>query len=466
MGAGAHHPRDRVHFRVDHELPLDEFRADLPDGVTVSYDQGDGLYRVDGACGSAAVLADWIRAWAARHGRSTIGLRAETDVRRRAPRDLPADFLNDLCRHYGPVSLKRLQRNMSTIRLHLPDPDDLGQQVYEWVLKAVSQYDETKGVPFGAFLATQLSKWVHDLGRNAHGRTAADTEHKQQKAIAAFIAEHQRRPSEKELAAYMGQSVATLRRNSQTVATLNGLRNLQSLDGGPDATEILLPDSSEAPDEIMGEAEQTLLSHALTAACAPDPDRPARPAGRPAQRPRLGDLVPDHLGRQTKTQLSPDLNTSVRNMNVYADRVEQALKTRLAELADTIFLRYLRSPSTAREDPEGRELGRRLSTADCATLVAVATRETSLRASTAARDRLVASASSPAGRRGGRLPGRGHPRRAPHRWFRLGEGVYVAADVASADERQRHLLDCVAVLLSLGPGPVLSHASAARLHAS
>src|SRR3712207_7722557 len=83
---------------------------------------------------------------------------------------------------------------------------DLAQQVSEWVLKAVSQYDESKGVPFGAFLATQLSKWVHDLGRNAHGRTAADTEHKQQKAIAAFIAEHQRRPSEKELAAYMGRS--------------------------------------------------------------------------------------------------------------------------------------------------------------------------------------------------------------------------------------------------------------------
>src|SRR3712207_9523493 len=64
--------------------------------------------------------------------------------------------------------------------------------------KAVGQFDEGKGVPFGAFLATQLSKWVHDLGRNAHGRTAADTEHKQQKAIASFIAEHQRRPSEKE----------------------------------------------------------------------------------------------------------------------------------------------------------------------------------------------------------------------------------------------------------------------------
>jgi hypothetical protein len=41
--------------------------------------------------------------------------------------------------------------------------------------------------------------------------------------------------------------VATLRRNSQTVATLNGLRNLQSLDGvGPDGTEIMLPDTHEA----------------------------------------------------------------------------------------------------------------------------------------------------------------------------------------------------------------------------
>ena len=79
-------PRDRVHFRLDHEMPLDEFRADLPDGVSVSFDQGEGLYRVDGACGSASVLADWIRAWCARHGLSTVGLRAETDVRRRARR--------------------------------------------------------------------------------------------------------------------------------------------------------------------------------------------------------------------------------------------------------------------------------------------------------------------------------------------------------------------------------------------
>lgn len=51
------------------------------------------------------------------------------------------------------------------------------------------------------------------------------------------------------------------------------------------------------------------------------------------------------------------------------------------------------------------------------------------------------------------------------RWRRLRKGVYIAAaDVPTADARQRHLVDCLAVLLSLDPGPVLSHASAARLH--
>jgi hypothetical protein len=325
-------PRDRVHFRTDRELPLAEFRAALPAEVTVTYDEGDGLYRVDGDPGTAEALAGLIRAWCAAAGYATVGLRPETGVRRRAPRDLPPAFLDGLCRHYCRVSLKRLQRNMSTIRLHLPDNDDVDQQVAEWVLKAVSQYDETKSVPFGAFLATQLSKWVHDLGRNAYGRTAADTENKQQKAVAAFTAEHQRRPSEKELAVYMGQSVATLRRNSQTVATLNGLRNLQSLDGGADTVEFVVPDSAEVPDEIMGEAEQSLLSHALTAACAPDPT--ARRDQRAAQPNVLGwaTWYLTTWGGQTKTQLSADLGTSVRNMNVHADRAEKALKERLTEL--------------------------------------------------------------------------------------------------------------------------------------
>ncbi len=52
-------------------------------------------------------------------------------------------------------------------------------------------------------------------------------------------------------------------------------------------------------------------------------------------------------------------------------------------------------------------------------------------------------------------------------WHRLRRGVYVQAarwlEVA-ADSRERHLLVCAAALAVLGPGPVLSHSSAARSH--
>lgn len=52
-------------------------------------------------------------------------------------------------------------------------------------------------------------------------------------------------------------------------------------------------------------------------------------------------------------------------------------------------------------------------------------------------------------------------------WHRLRRGVYVPAGVwaaAAADERARHLLYALAALAVLGPGPVISHASAARVH--
>jgi hypothetical protein len=53
------------------------------------------------------------------------------------------------------------------------------------------------------------------------------------------------------------------------------------------------------------------------------------------------------------------------------------------------------------------------------------------------------------------------------RWTRLRRGVYVETSRAAAlrsDPRTAHLLDCVAVLVGLGGGAVLSHTSAARWH--
>lgn len=52
-------------------------------------------------------------------------------------------------------------------------------------------------------------------------------------------------------------------------------------------------------------------------------------------------------------------------------------------------------------------------------------------------------------------------------WRRLRRGIYVSTETwaaAAADGRARHLLHSLAALAALGPGPVLSHSSAARYH--
>src|SRR4051794_20142096 len=56
---------------------------------------------------------------------------------------------------------------------------------------------------------------------------------------------------------------------------------------------------------------------------------------------------------------------------------------------------------------------------------------------------------------------------ASRQWRRLRRGVYITAqDLApvASDPRLRHMVDCIAVVLSLGDGPVVSHTSAARVH--
>jgi hypothetical protein len=53
------------------------------------------------------------------------------------------------------------------------------------------------------------------------------------------------------------------------------------------------------------------------------------------------------------------------------------------------------------------------------------------------------------------------------RWRRLRRGVYMDAQEFTRsrdDGRLHHLVDCIAVLVSLGRGPVISHVSAARVH--
>jgi len=168
------------------------------------------------------------------------------------------------------------------------------------------------------------------LGRSAFGRTAVDAELRQQRAIATFQQANRHRPSDPELAAVLGQSLATVRRNTQTIAVIAALRNIQSLDDHLEGREIPLPDVTDATDEIMSDVHQSLLSHALTASCAPDPQA----SGRASQANVLGWVTwyATTWAGLTKTELSQSLGTSMRNMNVHGERAGARMRTRLADV--------------------------------------------------------------------------------------------------------------------------------------
>jgi hypothetical protein len=314
--------KSRVHFHTEYGVPLDldAFREFLPTDCEVSFDEGTGLYRVDCDHGTGTQIRDLIRDWCDTNGVKTKSLRAEHNLRRRTLTALDPTFLSDLCIHYAKYSQGRQRRHSTTLQFHFTDPDDLRQQIFEWVLEAVCRYDENSGVPFGAFLSEKISCWVHDLNRNKYGRILSDTELKYQRALQTFVTDNGRKPTETELAAAMGQEIGTFRKNAQVVATLQGLRNIGTLDVAPGESEVHLPDDEFSDDRYSDELQQSLLSQIMTTSC--DVDKTAR--GKLKEMPNVLGWVAWYeqtWGGKNKTELSTGLSTSMRNMNEYTDRV-------------------------------------------------------------------------------------------------------------------------------------------------
>lgn len=325
--------RSRVHFRTENgEVPLDDFRRDLPFGSDVAYDEGTGLYRVDCEHGTGDQVRDFIRDWCEERGLKAKSLRAEHNVRRRNIADLNPDFLSDLCVYYAQYSRGRVNKHKSTLQFHFTDRDDEQQQVFEWILEAVSRFDDTAEVPFGAFLSERISKWVHDLNRSKYGRIASDTELKYQRALQEFTSRHGRKPTEREMADLLGQDLTTFRKNAQVVSTLQGLRNVSTLDAAPDEGEIALPDEERTEDRYEEALKASLLSQVLTVSCDVDPDARGKLSSNPNV---LGwaTWYETLWGDKNKTELSNGLGTSMRNMNEYAERARLRMETHQSDLS-------------------------------------------------------------------------------------------------------------------------------------
>jgi|GEM_PF-1808558 len=326
---------DLVHFRVHRSLPIAELRthlnAELADSVSLASD-ADELYRAFVSPGNGPRAAELVTTWCLDNDYRTAGLRTDLGRRRRDVRDLDQHYLHDLMAHYQGYGMRRLQKNMSSVLLHIPEYDDVQQQLAVWILEAIVRYDDTKGVPFGAWLSTALSKWVHDLNRSSFGRTVADAELKQHRAVAAFTATEHRHPTEKEFAGLVGTSVTALRRSRQSVSVVNSLRACLSIDsGGLDDSELSIPAHGTDPaEQLEDDVRPVIVSSVLTNACAPDPA--ARlPSAREIN--TIGWVTwyaTMYLG-QTRTELSEELGTSMRNLHVHSERASVIMAARMPD---------------------------------------------------------------------------------------------------------------------------------------
>lgn len=325
----------RVHWRTKYrDIEVADLAAALPPEVHVSFDDAEGLYRVDCEPGSEITIREQVRAWCAAEDIEIKSLRAEPHTRLRDIEDLDPGYLADLCAFYAVYANGRLRRHISTLQYHYNDADDIKQQVACWILRAVKTFDNTKSVPFGAYLSAQLSSWVHDLNRNKYGRAATDAERNIHRVTRDFVARNGRQPTDVEAAALLGQSVEAYRKDAQVVASLQGMRNATTLDGGEDDHDIQLTDPEDAETQLLTDDRNAHLSRVLLTSCEVEPDGHAR--SRLTKEPNVLGLVAWYekiWGSGTKGDLAASLNTSMRNLNVYADRVESRMQQRQDEFA-------------------------------------------------------------------------------------------------------------------------------------
>lgn len=248
-----------LHFRANSHITSAVIQEKIGDLGTVDQDE-DGLFRILSKQGEETYYI--LKEWDTLDPQVEIkGLRLTYNSYRRNLAELPSDYLNDLCKFYGSFAFVLLRNNMSSIKKHIPEHEDIQQRIYIWVMDAVARYDDSTCIPFAAYLHTVLKRWVHNLNRKSHGRAAADNELKHARAISAFESENGRHPNIQELANLLGETPEKVSRDSISIKMVSNLRSTTTLDS--DDFSVPLVAKETAADSLEMDLEKTLLSAAL-----------------------------------------------------------------------------------------------------------------------------------------------------------------------------------------------------------
>lgn len=104
---------------------------------------------------------------------NTISSRNRTLFKKREIGGLDNEFLHHFMIFYSEYIYGILKNHMTTINTFIPDQEDLNVQIIEWILTALSKYDETSAVPFSGYFTTVMAHWPYNLPEIELGRELA-----------------------------------------------------------------------------------------------------------------------------------------------------------------------------------------------------------------------------------------------------------------------------------------------------
>lgn len=98
--------------------------------------------------------------------------------------DFSPDFAYGLVMFYKNFAKTLVKKEMETIQIFLPDPEDRDSQITLWVLEAIEKFNETSAVPFSGYLNSVLKHWPHDLALLHLGKDLSDFQRSRARVIA------------------------------------------------------------------------------------------------------------------------------------------------------------------------------------------------------------------------------------------------------------------------------------------
>lgn len=93
----------------------------------------------------------------------SLRLKVRNNYYRRFLTDFPVIFVEEFMNFYYNYAYGALKNHLETMRIYLHGNNEIKAQIQDWIITALSKYDEKSCVPFSGYLSTVLQRWPYDL---------------------------------------------------------------------------------------------------------------------------------------------------------------------------------------------------------------------------------------------------------------------------------------------------------------